>query len=82
MKSGQGHGPAKKKFVAGWGAGIVTGIVLVAVLMPFPLAAAVDRTEDLERAGTVTVRDVFSMTAAMQFLVAQARDTVAPYVKT
>ena len=75
MKSGQGHGPAKKKFVAGWGAGIVTGIVLVAVLMPFPLAAAVDRTEGLERAGTVTVRDVFSMTAAMQFLVAQARDT-------
>ena len=67
MKSGQGHGPAKKKFVAGWGAGIVTGIVLVAVLMPFPLAAAVDRTEGLEHAGTVTVRDVLSMTARCNF---------------
>ena len=80
MKSGQGHGSAKKKFAAGRGAGIVTGIVLVAVLMPFPLAAAVDRTEGIERAGIATIRDVFSMTAAMQFLVAQARDTEPPKI--
>ena len=73
MKSGQGSWARKEKICCVWGAGIVTGIVLVAVLS-FPLAATVDRTEDLERAGTVTVREALSKTA-VQFLVAQARDT-------
>lgn len=78
MKSGQGHGPAKKKFVACRGAGIVTGIVLVAVLMPFPLAATVDRTEDLERAGTVTAAAEAARKAAEQVKIEQQQQPPPP----
>ena len=40
MKRGQIHGPAKKKIVAGGRVGVSTGVVLVAVSMPFLLGAA------------------------------------------
>jgi colicin import membrane protein len=78
MKSGQIHGPAKKKVVAGGCVGVLTGVMLVAVLMPFSTAAAADRTEGLSGAQSAAAGGDLP---PPQYLVAQARDNVAPPVK-
>jgi colicin import membrane protein len=77
MKSGQIHGPAKKKIVAGGRVEVLTGVVLVAVSMPFLLGAAAVRTEGPPGArSTAAGSDLPDVAGPPQYLVAQARDTV------
>jgi len=82
MKRGQIHGPAKKKIVAGGRVGVSTGVVLVAVSMPFLLGAAA-RTQGIPGPRPAAAGSNLSDVAApLQYLVAQARDTVAPPAKS
>ena len=82
MKRGQIHGPAKKKIVAGGRVGVSTGVVLVAVSMPFLLGAAA-RTQGIPGPRPAAAGGNLSDVAAPpQYLVAQARDTVAPPAKS